>query len=432
MRRLIPSRNPVRLRLSVRWVIVLVALTAGLFLVALHREAVSPANVGRLRTIATLADRRVHYAAFSGDGKSLFVSGIEMPLEIRDPLSLRLMESIGQDHLDKRFNSETEFAWNYEGSKVAYKNFKPSGIFLYDRTKREEIFIGLADPRRYFITFDLSPDGSLLATCGQDIRLWDATDGSLLLTCELDPGDTAYNPLFSPDGKWLTTQSFASKYRIWDVLSRKLVQVIESGKTDYDFKSGEEQESDYFRYSPNSQWLAMSIPGHTNIYCISDGTLTGSFDCNDPFQPAIAFHPHLPILAVGTHEGNLSLRSVPDGRLLGKCERPDVMRGAPYSAKGQDDRQVPLRYPGVDQILWSPDGALLVTGGEAPGGGRRIVFRDPRNLTPLHEFRGKDLYDSGLEFSPDGRTLLVPIPGERVEIMGIKNSLTPWLNRFKR
>jgi WD40 repeat protein/DNA-binding SARP family transcriptional activator len=76
-----------------------------------------------------------------------------------------------------------------------------------------------------------SPDGSLLTSASPDdtVRLWQVPDWNLLDTLVNQPyakGVTAMT--FSPDGAWLATGSRDGKIRFWELKSRKVIREIQS------------------------------------------------------------------------------------------------------------------------------------------------------------------------------------------------------------
>jgi len=78
-----------------------------------------------------------------------------------------------------------------------------------------------------------SPDGTVLASCGYDMRvkLWDAPTGKLLHTLK-DHSDSVYGVSFSRDSKLLATAAADRTVKVWDVASGRLLYTL-SEATDW-------------------------------------------------------------------------------------------------------------------------------------------------------------------------------------------------------
>ena len=88
------------------------------------------------------------------------------------------------------------------------------------------------------LALDFSPDGQLLATGGGvpsrsgEVKIWKASDGSLVREINPSHSDTVFGASFSPDGKYLATASADKFVKIFDPATGKLFKAL-SGHTHY-------------------------------------------------------------------------------------------------------------------------------------------------------------------------------------------------------
>src|SRR5262249_12788785 len=78
-------------------------------------------------------------------------------------------------------------------------------------------------------SLDVSPDGSLIATGGNDnqVRLWNAADGKKV--CQFSGHDRhVYNVLFHPEGKYLLSGDLMGVLNQWEVATGKKVRKFDA------------------------------------------------------------------------------------------------------------------------------------------------------------------------------------------------------------
>ena len=83
-----------------------------------------------------------------------------------------------------------------------------------------------------------SPDGTRIATAGNELRLWDGETGERQRTVAGDPLLLAMDVAFSPEGKYLVTVgpdpdqgSSGGALRLWDVETGAALQTVAEGET---------------------------------------------------------------------------------------------------------------------------------------------------------------------------------------------------------
>src|SRR6266852_4791055 len=182
------------------------------------------------------------------------------------------------------------------------------------------------------VTFN--PSGKLLAagTTDGEIRLWQTTDGTPLLTCQ-GHTDWVWSVVFSPDGTILASGSQDKTIRLWDVSTGQCLKILQ-------------EHSSFVRsvaFSPDGTILASGSEDKT--VCLSS-VITG--ECRKILQGhtnrvrSATFSSDGTLLASGSEDQTIRLWDVSTGQCL-KTQQGHINQ--------------------VWSVGFSPDGSMLASGG---------------------------------------------------------------------
>ena len=290
-----------------------------------------------------------------------------------------------------------------------------------------------------------SPDGETVATGHfAQILLWDAT-GSPLSALE-GPTSYVFSLMFSPDGSLLASRGQEETLYLWNTSDWTLVTTLAGHDHDHEVRS--------MRFSPDGSLLATARRGDgiVRLWNTSNWTLAGTLDHSRSVR-TVLFSPDGSILAtvsgdkgwlwdLSTGEALITI----DGWLREGWERPMAIGFLEFSpdgtmlAAGSGDgvllwdvagRTRIARLEGHTYILLSmaisPDGRILASG--SGGWDKTIRLWNTSTADSVITLAGHSDDISSLVFSPDGRVLasggedaailLWDVPHERVQSFGV-------------
>lgn len=241
-------------RLSLRAMLVLVAIIAVVLGTQYRRFPISSGNVANLQEVASL-NKDVYKMAWSPDRTRLALVSWEAPVEIRDMISLKLKETIGDD------KKIIQFAFSPVEGVISYCENSQFAVIL-DQKTGQSYSLNTKNPQP---SQTFSPDGKYLATGGYGIQadLWDASNGKHVRSFSMGNSVTGgLTPVFSPDGRLLAVGNRNDQTMIFDVATGNTLQVLPKRST---------QE---LLFNPQGDKLAVSyVNGGIAIWQVSNGAL---------------------------------------------------------------------------------------------------------------------------------------------------------------
>ena len=285
----------------------------------------TPANISNLSEVASL-DEDIRDIVWSPERDRMALLSWETPVVIRDVLSLKPIETIGEGQ------KLIHFAFSPDQGVVAFCRNGKTAEILDRRTGRAvTLDVGNHQPGMTF-----SPDGNTLATGGYGTIscLWRVSDGQLLRQFDAGPTTGGLTPVFSPDGTMLAVGNRNAETHVFDVATGKVLHILPAVQTQG------------LQFSPNGRTLAVAyVDGSLRLWNTADGRLLRELKTTAKELYRVEWSPDGRILASAGLEGKITLWNPADLSILREIAAPEWVIG--------------LRF--------SPDGRNLITAGGASG-----------------------------------------------------------------
>jgi WD40 repeat protein len=330
------------------------------------------------------------YVAYSPDGKLLASGGLDDAA--KEQYSLRIWDAATGKELRRcempKNEPPTCFAFSADASKVAAA-IAETDTFLFDVQSGKVIH---RLPHYWATRIAYAPDGKTIASIkGASIHLWDAASGKeRFLEFAGHQGGVA-SVVLSPDGKILA--SGGENVRLWDTATAKLVRQIAAQGTDLAF-------------SLDGKTLASVGGGHRTIHVWDPTTGKELFKLEGPrLLKAVAFSPDGKVLATGDEQATVRLWDVATHQQLHEM---DVQSGAESLSLAFSPDGKTLACAGAWNEGGVPKGITInlqkrvtITGKE----GFLVLLWDVASGKEARRFSGLKDQIKTVAFAPDGKTL---------------------------
>jgi WD40 repeat protein/serine/threonine protein kinase len=352
--------------------------------------------------------------AFSPDGKRLVSAAWDTTLRVWDPVT-------GQEALTLRDHTlgVTALAFSRDGRHMASGGYVKGdpGLRVWNATPltddgSPEALRVFAEPTQQVNCVAFSPDGSLLASGGDDktVRVRDAATGQVKSPLG---GRNEFNAVaFSPDETHLAACDDNGFVQVWDIRTGR--EVFSRRIAPY--------SPNALSYSPEGRRLAVAVPGgFLRVLEAATGKDDLVLDGELTYITAVAFSPDGQHLAstgfdkivrvwdMGTHKARLlpgheagvnSVAYHPDGKSLATADGDGIVLLWDATA-AHDVRRIRAHRDAVNCVRFSPDGRRLATASRDG----TVKCWDTRAGGLLCLLRAHQRGAKAVAFHPDGRQL---------------------------
>ncbi len=352
--------------------------------------------------------------AFSPDGKRLASASWDKTVKVWDIVTGKECYTL------RGHDGEVDgVAFSPDGKRLASASWDGT-IRVWDLSTRRVLHQLRHSDRVFCVTF--SPDGRRLASGSNDVRVWDAASGRLLVTCSAGPADRLIwvgGVAFHPDGRRLASANGNKTVCIWDSQTGQAVSVLR-GHSGAVYSVGFSPKGDRLASTGWDQTVRLwdttrgaelqILRGHSALWVSSvtwapNGRhlATGGADQTVRVWDALASQEAL-VIPGGLHA---QVAYSGDGRFIatvGPYENGLHRDHAVVVWNARTTKQL-VRLHGhtefVRTVVFRPDARYLASAGD----GKIVKIWDTTTWTAVRTLRGHSQRITRLAYSPDGLRL---------------------------
>jgi len=265
-------------------------------------------------------------------------------------------------------------AWSPDGKRIASGSFDGT-VQVWDATDGSHVLTYRGQSNGFVYGVAWSPDGKRIASAKDDlVQVWNAVDGSNVLTYH-GHANYVYTVAWSPDSKHVVSGSVDATAQVWNATDGVNTLIYH----------GHGYVVESVAWSPDGRRIAS---GGGDIYTDTADTTVQVWNATDGSHVFI-YHGH--------SKGVWSVAWSPDGKRI---------------ASGSDDKTVQvwntsdggnvLTYRGLNSmraVAWSPDGKRIACG----SGDKTVRVWDASDAGNVLTYRGHNAQVRSVVWSPDGK-----------------------------
>jgi WD40 repeat protein len=345
-------------------------------------------------------------------------------------------QAIARGDLDRlqqtRLGLVFSVAFSPDGKQIASGHYSGE-INTWDAVTGEKLAT-IKGHQRPVYSIAFSPDGTHMASRAYEVKLWDTTDWTELMSLsdpETDKSSLTGNMsfvTFSPDGKRIASAGgLDGQIKIWDITTGQKMSPA----------SRHDRWAHSVSFSPDGRFLASGGDNHVRIWDGGTGSHVMTLRGHEAPTFSVSFSPDGKSVVSGGYDGLIKVWDAASGETVmtlhgheGTVDRVVFTPDGKHLVSGSWDGTIKIwdvavtrtctrligHHGRVGSMAFSPDGKRIVSAG-VDGLIKLWDVESATELKTLHTARGIWLPASSVAFSPDGK---------RIVSGGFSGTFTTW------